>query len=141
MLEPPGGLEESSRGAGLGGLLDGERGADAVLGDGAELGPGAGAGAGPTLGAGGDVAVEGTTTTDGARDGTRCELAACERRWRSTRDWGACAGRLTAGASPPAADSGAEESPMCWLASRLDDHASAAVQTIPSSAATDHSSP
>ncbi len=45
------------------------------------------------------------------------------------------------GARPPAADSGSEESPMCWLVSCAVAHVIAAVNTRPSNAATSHSAP
>ncbi len=38
------------------------------------------------------------------------------------------------GASPDATDSGSEDSPMCWLASRVADHATPALNAIPSNA-------
>ena len=39
------------------------------------------------------------------------------------------------GASPDATDRGSEDSPMCWLASRVADQATAALNAIPSNAA------
>lgn len=71
------------------------------------------------------------------RAGTGSTAVGCETLCRA----GLRTRTVLVGASPLAADSGTPARPMCCPASKLADHATAAVHTMPRSAPTDHRTP